>query len=184
MKVYSKYNFDFNKYVVGDYIYAGADGEVFKSSDKIIKFVEIFDSKKNANLAWNKIKRNIEWVMDNNPSNFVRVEDFGLVQVFEDNYSIVYFYLMEKLSDISSDENKLFKNIFKDPKAKNLNFCEKDLDSYKYFKFDKEKVSNFVLQTKKCKMKHEDIHVKNIMKDDYGNFKFIDLERMTYDGKY
>lgn len=183
MKVYSKYNLDFKKYPVHDYVYAGADGEVFKSNDKIIKFVEIFDSKKNANIAWNRIKRNIEWIMDNNPSNFVRVDDFGLIQVFENKYSIVYFYLMEKLYPLNKEETSLVKLIFKNENANNLKFSLENLDYFNEFlKFDKEKITDFVIKTKKCKMKHLDIHSKNIMKDSLGNFKFIDLERTIYNG--
>lgn len=175
MKVFSKYNLEFNKYPVQDYIGLGLDGEVFSSDNKVIKFVEIKDSKKHALNAWYHNKRKIEYILDTSPDCFVKIYDFGLVKVIEENYSIIYFYLMEKLNPITKNERDVFFEIFSNDIAKfnQLKINYKDVD--------KQKVDNFVYQIKKCKLKQTDINPQNIMKDIDGNFKFIDLERLKYD---
>lgn len=178
MIVYSKYNIN-SKYPVGEYIRGGLDGEVFCSDNNVIKFVAIKDNKKQATLAWNKNKRNIEYIIDNSPKHFVKVIDFGLLKVIEEEYSIIYFYLMEKLNEISKDEFTLFNKLMfcenSSKIRKNLNL----IDNFnKSLNFDKVKVIEFIDKITKSRVVHCDIHARNIMKDDCGNFKFIDLERL------
>lgn len=183
MKVYSHYNIVFNTYPVQELICAkGADGEVFKSGDNIIKFVVISDSKKNATDNFMINKRKIQFIMDKNPKHFVKVFDFGLVSIIEnERYNIVYYYLMESLNKISDDEKKLFHTILSHEdsnKVKSLN-CEGTINElHKFLDFDKEKVIQFINSIKNSKIHQLDCHPRNIMKDRFGSFKFIDLERL------
>lgn len=184
MKVYSKHNFEFNKYNVGDLLTSsGADGELFYSDKNVIKFVEIKDSKKQSLNSWNSIKYKIEFIIKNNPNHFVTTYDCGVVKCFgnDKEYFIIYFYLMEKLNKISSDESKLFHSILSHEdsnKVKNKDYTKDILEMNRFLDFDKNKVFEFLNKIKKSKIQQLDVHQRNIMKDDSGNFKFIDLERL------
>jgi hypothetical protein len=46
--------------------------------------------------------------------------------------------------------------------------------------FVSDKLKQFILQSKKLKLKYRDVHSGNIMLDRFGNFKYIDLESFTY----
>ena len=95
---------------------------------------------------------------------------------------------MDKLNKISEDEKKVFHTIL----------CHEDLNKKKNFSNDKiltmlngmikgldfnfEKVIMFYEAQKSSIIKHNDFHVRNIMKDNFGNFKFIDLDRLDLRG--
>lgn len=182
MKVFD-HSFAFNKYPVNDRLNGGADGDVFTSDDKIIKFVKIKDEKKYANNAWNKNKSIITKIMDISPKHFCKVYDFGLVSVIEQPYSIIYFYLMEKLNQLSGDEKKAIDSLIshRDYNKKiELSQAIKIIPTInKYLDFDPNKMSIFIDQIQKSNIIHNDIHVRNVMKDNLGNFKLIDFERMS-----
>lgn len=184
MKVYSKYKLDFNKYPVGNFIGGNADGEVFSSGENVIKFTEIKDSKKNANIKYFNNKKAIEYIIDNDIKHFCKIYDFGLVKVFENDYRIIYFYLMEKLNPLSDDERKVFHStISHEDFNKIKNFDEKRINNIvnemsHFFDFDKQKVTQFINEVQYSNVKHLDIHPRNIMKDNFGNFKFIDFDRI------
>ncbi len=182
MKVFDS-SFNFNKYPVNERLNGGADGDVFTSDDKIIKFVKIKDEKKNANNVWNKNKAIITKIMDISPKHFCKIYDFGLICVSENPYSIVYFYLMEKLNGLSDDEKKAIDTLIshRDYNRK-INF-NKALDLVpaldKYLEFDSNKMNLFIKQIQGSNIIHNDIHARNVMKDNFGNFKLIDFERMS-----
>lgn len=188
MKILDKFNISFNKYPIGNLIdNNGADGEVFESNNNIIKFVNIYDSKTNVLKTFNKNRNVINKIIQEKPKHFVNVYDFGFVKEidnFYNNYSIIYFYLMEKLNKLSEDEKKIFHTLishedFSKKKSLNKNRIDSIIDEFSnFYEFDKNKVYKFIEQIEKSKIKHLDIHDRNIMKDDLGNFKFIDLERL------
>lgn len=189
MKILDKFNINFNKYTVGKLISnSGADGEVFESNNNIIKFVMMFDSKKKIITDYNKNKNIINKIIESRPNHFVEVYDFGFVKEIEDynkNYCLIYFYLMEKLNKISDDEKRVFHSLIshedfnkiKKIDVYRINSIIKELDGY--LSFDKDKVLNFIKNIKNSKIEQTDIHERNIMKDNFGNFKFIDLERLN-----
>jgi thiamine kinase-like enzyme len=91
---------------------------------------------------------------------------------------------MEKLQKITEDEGRVFHSIlshedsgkikdFSNEKIQELLFGMRALD------FDAEQVTLFCNNIKTPHLSHLDIHTRNIMKDDKGNFKLIDLDRVT-----
>ena len=181
MKVFNKCP-EFNKYKVGERISEGADGETFISEDKVIKFVIVTDTKKNVNNVWFKNKNIINYIQDSNQSHLCKVFDFGLVKVIEQPYSVIYFYLMEKLNKLSEDESKAIDSLIshrdynKQPNINKSLGLIKDLS--KFLDFDYNKISNFLINIRDSNLVHLDMHPRNVMKDSFGNFNLIDFDRM------
>jgi thiamine kinase-like enzyme len=87
---------------------------------------------------------------------------------------IIYYYIMEKLQEISKDESKVFLEIFENSLEENIeNILQKMRGA---LDFNKKNVMVFYTGVKNSKIKHLDLHVGNIMKDRKGNFKLIDLD--------
>lgn len=160
------------KLALTDKIGSGADGIVWAYENKVIKIC-IGDYLKFVQIL-NKLKQQ--------QSCYVKIYEHKKIDYYLDND--VYLYYMEKLNKLTEDENKVFYTLvshedsgkiksFSDEKAKTiLNELEKFLD------FDKSKVFAFFKQIKNNNIKHLDVCERNIMKDDCGNFKLIDLERV------
>jgi thiamine kinase-like enzyme len=96
---------------------------------------------------------------------------------------------MEKLNKISEDEKKVFHSImshedqnlhknFSMSKIKNmLQGLSMGLD------FDASKIIIFCENLRSTVIHHNDIHPRNIMKDNFGNFKLIDFDRCYFKSK-
>jgi hypothetical protein len=181
MKVFNKCP-EFNKHPVGTFIAEGADGEAFLSEDKVIKFTIIRDGKDNANNVWFKNKTILEAIFDTNPRHFCKVFDFGVVKVINDPYSIIYFSLLEKLNQMSSDESKAIDSLISHRDYNKYPDINKSIgkvsELHQYLDFDKNKMIKFLECIKSSKIKHLDMHPRNVMKDSFGNFKLIDFDRM------
>ena len=177
----------------------GADGQVFSIAgdpNKVIKLCVLYDTY-NLDLAYryhkihNMISNMIEWRMD----AYVRVyehEYLGIASrkmvewIGNKQNFILHYYTMEKLNHITEDESKVFHSILShEDRGINKNYSidkiEKMLDGMgRGLDFDKKKVKLFCSQVKTTPVIHNDLHVRNIMKDGLGNFKLIDLDRLTF----
>ena len=112
MKFITKYNLDVSKLNLGNYIGSGVDGEVYELGDKVIKLVLIKDEKKKALAAFNKNRILINNLIDSKQNLFVNVFDFKvLTQGADNNYYIIYSYIMERLEKLSEDEYKVIKTL-------------------------------------------------------------------------
>lgn len=186
MNIVEKYNLNITEYNLDKYLGVGADGCAYLSGDKVIKFTHMFDNKKHLLNNYNKNKRLIEKIIVDSPKHFVKTIDFKFLKDFEkdNNYHIIYYYVMEKLEKLSDDEVRVFHTLLSHEdsnKVKNHSdyYINKTISNLSQFlDFDKEKVINFINQIKKYKIQHSDVHPRNIMKDNLGNFKFIDLDRL------
>lgn len=148
---------------------SGADGIVWLTNNKVVKicigdylkFVQILKS------------------LDN---NYVKVYEHKKIDKYLD--ADMYLYYMEKLNKLTEDENKVFYTLVShEDSSKIKSFSDKKaikiLDELERFlEFDKNKVFKFIKQISANNIKHLDICERNIMKDDCGNFKLIDLERV------
>jgi hypothetical protein len=169
-------SFDLSK-SLGD----GADGEVFDLKDKVVKISLIQDEDTDASFM-----KNIEKIKLANLPHFAKVFTFGKIcsGVRTDwvgmKYSC-YFYTMEKLNKISEDEKKVFHTLLSHEDSNKIKDLTKTniLDDLKsYLEFDKNKILVFINQIINHEIKHNDMHPRNIMKDSFGNFKFIDFDRV------
>lgn len=187
-------NINFN---LGTRLGDGADGEVFELSDyndRVIKFCVLFEYP-DTMLEHEYLKRsNALAVLKNTHSDvYAQVYKDEFIGLFNrpiewstsgQNY-ILYYYIMEKLNKISEDERRVFHSILcHEDKNINKNFSIKKINQMlegmsTALDFDKQKVMLFCEGLKNSKIIHNDLHVRNIMKDNLGNFKLIDFDRCT-----
>jgi hypothetical protein len=175
----------------------GADGEVFelKENNKVIKFGVLFQfPEQNIKKQYANIARILDYLKVNKPQEYAHVyehEYLGnykrpIVHCEDGQEYILYYYIMEKLEKISDDEKKVFHSILSH-EDKNL---EKNLSLAKIksmlqgmqigLDFSMDKVLNFCRSIKYSNINHNDIHPRNIMKNNLGQFKLIDFDRCTF----
>jgi hypothetical protein len=164
--------------LIGD----GVDGEVYSllyETNKVVKFsFNIDNNQSDSDFIYSLIAK---------PNNIlVKLYVYKYLGPFI-NENIRYylsFYMMEKLNSISEDEWKVFHTLLshEDRNAKKQ-FSEIELkeilEGLKLgLDFDEEKVIFFCNSINNLDFVHPDIHPRNIMKDNFGSFKLIDLDRI------
>jgi len=165
---------------IGKKLGDGADGEVFEYNDKVIKFSISFDDS-----YLQKIDL-LKCLKEANEKPYVKIYEFKHLLSTKTKYQDVeiYYSILEKLNKISDDEKKLFHTLIchedqNKIKTRSKNEVDKIIDELNYYlDFNKDKVILFLDQLKNSKFNHLDIHVRNVMKDSFGNFKLIDLDRI------
>lgn len=175
----------------------GADGEVLTiigSKDKVLKLGVLYEHVDyKLKKRFNQIERVLKRMITYPTQSYVRVYEYGYLGTFSrKNVSwnngtqefILYYYTMEKLEKITDDERRVFhsilshedrgieKNFSTDKIKEMLEGMSRGLD------FDAEKIILFCNNIRNATILHLDIHVRNIMKDENGNFKLIDLDRV------
>lgn len=151
---------------------AGVDGCVYEFVDnKVIKFSQ----SDNIPYIFSILK---SLTIDNNL--YVKVHDYNLLTEVKGSY----YYIMDKLNPISEDEKKVFHSIISHEDRgiiKNISEgkIKKILDGLSLgLDFDKEKIILFCRAIRASNLFQRDCHERNIMKDNNGYFRFIDLERI------
>lgn len=179
----------FDSSILGKRLGDGADGEVFElisDSKKVIKFSIIYDLGYESNLVtkYNEIKKKLSFVKENGTrcQHLCSIYNFGLLLHKSRKTScgaqefLIHFYEMEKLIKCSDEEEKVFYTIISNA----YRSIEDFLDSLsKWIDFDRQKVLTFVNANSNSVILHNDIHLSNIMKNENGDFKLIDLDRIT-----
>src|SRR5512135_1840403 len=175
----------------------GADGEVFSiqgEPDKVLKLGILYERHdRGFENYYRQIQSVLDYLIVNYPDAYARVYEHGYLGSYSrkmphwrngEQKFIIYYYIMEKLNKISEDESRVFhsilshedrgieKNFSSDKIREMLQGMSRGLD------FDAEKVILFCDKIKGAPISHLDIHVRNIMKDNTGNFKLIDLDRI------
>lgn len=178
---------------VGD----GADGEVLEIVDepsKVIKlgiFYERHD--KGFERYYKQIQQVLDYMMLTQPAAYVRVYEHGFMGTYSRKAEhwrtgkqsfLIYYYVMQKLQKTTEDERKVFHSILShEDSGKKKNFSPEKIREMlegmgRSLDFDAEKVTLFCDNIRGATISHLDIHVRNIMKDDMGDFKLIDLDRI------
>ena len=172
---------------IGDEICrSGADGQVFKLIDepnKVIKLCALYDSY----AKYEQIRNTIAFCIQQYPGEYVRVYEQNYLGVERD--FVLFYYVMERLNKISEDEEKLFhsiishedRHIIKDYSSAKLDVMLKNMA--KGLDFDAGRVRFFYENIRQSSIIQTDLHPRNIMKDDVGNFKLIDLDRCKLKGE-
>ena len=173
----------------------GADGEVFELQDspgKVIKFCVLYEyPDTNIKETYAKVVESLSYIKHSQPRAYARVHDYMYLGEYtrpvdyckSGQKYILYYYTMEKLNKISEDEKKVFHSII----------CHQDMNVKKNYSiskikemlhgmgqaldFDQRRVMLFCENLKSVPLHHQDVHVRNIMKDVEGNFKLIDFDR-------
>lgn len=185
LKYISKFPFE-HKNKLGE----GADGEVFQLDNKAIKYSILFDYSNIDNIFKSRF-RLFKSIKENSPNIFPIIYDFNKIEesyrLFDNSNQkyIVYYYVMDFLNKISDDEFKVFHTLLSHEDSNLIkNYSNHQIESIlcelnNYLNFDKNKVQNFIFDYKKSNYIHLDLHPRNIMKCN-GDFKLIDLDRMTF----
>lgn len=158
---------------VAEKLGSGADGIVWAfHSNKAIKFC--IGNFNNIQGVLNLIEHKSDY--------YVKVYDYCKVSKYLE-YD-VYYYVMERLIPLSEDETKVFHTLISHEDCKKVKKYSIDdvcgiLDEMSNFLlFDKEKVLFLIKKIYSDEIQHLDLSERNVMKDNRGNFKLIDLERI------
>lgn len=172
---------------------SGADGDVYSIKNDKLKVI-----KYTVQYCWDDININeivsskFEVMAKIKQENhiFANVYDFkflgkGTRNIVDGSQNYLLFScIMEKLNKITDDEKKIFHTLLSHEdcnKIKKLKQSQvnKILQSmHGYIDFDYDAVKKFYNNVISSKIKHSDMHPRNIMKDNFGNFKFIDFDRV------
>ena len=180
-------------YQLGEELGYGADGQVFKSLNdpsKVIKICGLFQLP-NHDLDQEYLQRsNVLDYLIQTPTT-IHACVYEHVKLGEwsrdfDNHPqryILYYCVMERLKELSEDEKKVFHSILSHEDRgiiKNfpLNKLRRILQGLGLgLEFSEEKVMVFLDKLKSSKVRHLDLHQRNVMVDNHGNYKLIDFDR-------
>jgi hypothetical protein len=165
----------------------GIDGEVYSIvglPDKVIKLsflVEDDDTN-----YYSDLSKALSYIVSIRPRAYVQVYEHGWLVSHGD--IVLFFSIMEKLQKISEDEERIFHSILSHEdfgKKKDLSRAkvEELISGMSALDFDPKKVRLFCDNIKAAPLSHHDMHTRNIMKDGMGNFKLIDLDRVTLENE-
>lgn len=176
----NKYNPNFkNRFNIGKQLGCGIDGVVFELENDLNKVIKICIDTDNQIVSNAMIV--LSYLADKQPQTYARVLEYGILFKGEE---IGHYHVMERLNSITDDESKVFRSILshEDRLAKKNYTCQQVNDMLIGMSlgldFDKIKVLSFYDEIKKSTLIHNDIHERNIMKNNVGDFKLIDFNRM------
>lgn len=175
----------------------GADGEVFTIIDdpnRVLKLAVLYERHDRGFLNYYKqIQKSLDYLIAIQPEAYAHVYEQGYLGTYTrkaehwrsgEQKFIIYYYIMEKLEKTSEDERKVFHSILShEDRGIEKNFSPEKIQEMlqgmgRGLDFDPEKVRLFCDNIRNAPISHLDIHVRNIMKNDSGDFKLIDLDRI------
>jgi len=173
---------------------SGADGQVFNLSySKIIKLSVLYEDSLSLEIAYQSIHDRLQYLISHPEENphFAKLYEFKSLGIYSrilygnlPQRYLLYYYVVEKLLKISEDEKKVFHSLISHEDANRvkkysikkaiqiLSELSRSLD------IDQQKAIFFLKNLRESKLKHLDLHPRNIMKDQLGNFKLIDFDRL------
>lgn len=168
----------------GEYLAEGVDGKAYQNWDDDFKVVKVgfLDHMHRSGCTLSVLEDNFDYVLNNKPEAYVTVHDYGCFDCKSCNVS--YFVMMEKLKKLTNVEAGTIpnlainaQNLYKKPKKKQVGLTADQTDFIKNLGPKKKK---FVQNIWKSGLIHNDIHAGNIMKNDDGDYKLIDLDRLSF----
>lgn len=171
----------------------GQNGQVFEvDQQRVLKLSVVFSgTQENVDTYPNFYLPSIlaiKHMLNHEEKAFAKCYEFMHLGYFSRNLNkekqnyILFYYVLEKCNPISEDEAKVFHTLLshedagkkKDLSEDRVKNLVKDLSFA--LDFDADKVMLFVEQIRSAAVKHNDAHPRNIMKDSFGYFKFIDFD--------
>jgi thiamine kinase-like enzyme len=189
LEQHNHYPFPFK---LGNELGYGFDGQVFSLDDeqnKVIKLSVNFQLQdKNLSQEVQRVFAVLDFLKQKGSHSYARVYEYNQILqahrlTLQGNQEyIAYYYVMDKCFKISEDERKVFHSILSHEDAnirKNYpsDLIKKMLEGMRRgLDFDPERVIFFCEEIRSVPIFHNDLHVRNIMKDEMGNFKLIDFD--------
>jgi thiamine kinase-like enzyme len=182
------------KFKLGEELGYGADGNIFDlidSPDRVIKISILYEYLNLYNINYEITSKVLSYLKANKPSAYAHVFEheslyngtrttcFGM-----EKYTL-HYYVMEKLYKITEDEKKVFHSIMSHEdlgikKQYSTNVVNDMLQGMKKgLDFDLDKILFFYKSIKQSYVIHNDLHVRNIMKDNNNSYKLIDFDRCS-----
>lgn len=165
----------------GEYLAEGVDGKAYQNweeEDKVVK-VGFLDHAARSGSSLSKLEDNFDFVLVNQPEAYVKVYDYGCFDCKSCNIS--YFVMMEKLEKLSQKESSEIPFFAINAQALMSKRKKHSTDQVDFLKrASNPKKKSFAENIWKSGLFHNDIHAGNIMKDINGNYKLIDLDRLTF----
>jgi serine/threonine protein kinase len=173
----------------------GSDGQCFSivgETKKVIKLSVIYDHPAREITTYNDVAKVLERLISTPTDAYVRVYEHGLFGSYSCKASdwykdeqdfVIYYYIMEKLEQISSNEFKIFHSILSHEDRKIIkNFPiikirEMLVGLNRGLDFDVERVILFCDKIKCAPIINDDINPRNIMVNVIGDYKLVDLDR-------
>lgn len=184
----------------------GREGEVFEFKNKdskleqVIKFSLSCENEKFIlEDKFQYISKVLNYLIKNPHNAYARVYEHVYMGTYtrpfinapnEQQKCILHYYVMEKLNKITEDESKVFHTILSH-EDRNLKKCYQGkklreilLKLKVGLDFDIERVILFCELLNASPVIQLDLHERNIMKDNQGNFKLVDLDRLQLRNDY
>ena len=190
---------------LGERIGGGSDGELFQvldEPDKVIKLCVIYEwslkpyykylemEDTNPYYEYLAIREVIQYVLDNQTIPYVKIHAHQYVgsysrQLYDkrEQKFILHYYIMDRLNKISDEEYKVFYSILphEQDEVRNNFSLEKAEDILqnlgRSFDIDCAKIFTFCKCIKESPVAHQDLHPRNVMSDNVGEYHLIDLDR-------
>lgn len=168
---------------LGPSIGKGTGGEVFLLSNHLNKVIKFSI---NYLLLSHYSKNAISYLINNPHPAFALIDSYQSFGPYIKNNKTftLSVIVLEKLNKISEDEEKVFHSILSH-EDRNI---QKNFDQEKVRKmiaglsrgldFDAQRIILLCDNLRKSSVRHPDIHPRNIMKDDLGNFKLVDFDHL------
>lgn len=173
----------------------GADGEVLTiqgDPNQVIKLSIIYDVDARACMDTVKnVADVLSYLINKKPPHFAKVSMWGYLGQYSREVSfgkkkqkfVMYFYIMEKLFPITEDEKKVFHSIVShEDRGIEKNYSPEKIREMlqgmsRGLDFDETKITLFCQHLRQAHVLHQDIAVRNIMKNAVGEFKLVDMDR-------
>jgi hypothetical protein len=175
----------------------GADGETFaieKDPNKVIKFSIIYDrfNKTPDTIYQQDILPVLDYLITNKPGicpTIYQHECLGEysrpMDYWKDGLQkfLIHYYIMEKLFPITEDEKKVFHSIAShEDRGIKKDFSSEKIDETlqglaRGLDFDEKMITLFCTQLRGSSIQFNDLHPRNIMKNNFNQFKIIDFDR-------
>lgn len=174
----------------------GAQGKVFATDnpEKVVKVSILYDWNHDIDKDIKRIDKVYSYLLKNKDPLYSKIFEFGpvfsgtrtIVNGAEQRY-VIYYSIQERLNPLSEEEDKIFDTISYTLGRWDNNY---DLAKVKNSLIEQAKFLTFNLANalKFCDLyedsviNHNDFWNKNVMKDNFGNYKLVDLDLASLKG--
>lgn len=185
---------------IGERLGCGVDGEVFAIKDdplRAIKLGRLYEQpQQSVQQQFQHLEKVLQLLQHEHSPAYVYLHEYGyLCTSSQQRFApprrrytqqfVLYYYIMDRLIPITEDEGKVLHSIL----SHEDRGIKKDFSAGKVremligmstgLDFDIEKITLFCHNIKEAPFLHLDIAIRNIMKNGAGEFKLIDIDRMS-----